>query len=79
MWECKTKWSFSSFLGQGLNVAHKPKVEPWEVCYLKHAYWLQEGEIMVAARGQWITLHVFPYLENSQGTHKKGMFSLKSN
>lgn len=49
-------------------MAHKPKLEAWEVCYLKHAYWWQEGKIMVAARGHWLTLHVFPYLEKSQRT-----------
>lgn len=54
-------------------------VEPWEVCYLKHHYWWQEGKIMVAARGHWLTLQVLPYLENSQRTHKRGMFSLKFN
>lgn len=70
----KTMWSFSPFLGQGLNVAHKPKLEPWEGCYLKHAYWWQKGKIMVAARGHGLTSHVFPYLENSQRTHKKGTF-----
>lgn len=70
----KRVWPLSSCLGQGLNVARKPQVEPWKVYYLKHAYWRQEGKIMVAARGHGLTLHVFPHLENSQRTHKKGMF-----
>lgn len=78
-WECKMMWSLSWFFGQCLNMAHKPKLEPWEVYYWKHAYWWQEGWRKVAARGHWLTLHDFPYLENSHGTHKKGMFWWKSN
>lgn len=67
----KMRWSFSSSLGQGLNVAHEPKLESWEACYLQHAYWWRESKIMVTARGHGLTLHVFAHPENSQRTPKK--------